>query len=84
VEGAASSWLGVGLRCVRSLDAEIEFRDSDILMLFSEVSLVFWELIGAIFGVVVDQTDTGKKLEYLYDGVSSVLRLVDSQADQNG
>jgi hypothetical protein len=75
VEGVALTWFGIGLRRARRLNIEIEFRDSDILMLFSEVSLVFLKLIGAIFGVVVDQTSTWKKLEYLYGGASSQLRL---------
>jgi hypothetical protein len=60
MEGVALTWFGIGLRRARYLDAEIEFRDSDILMLFSKVSLVFLQLIGAIFGVVVDQNGLGK------------------------
>jgi hypothetical protein len=42
---------------------------------FSKVSLVFLELIRALFSVVVDQTSTSKKLESVYGGASSQLRL---------
>ena len=49
---------------------------------------MFLELIRALFSVVVDQTSTCKKLESVYSGASSQLRLspwkIDSRADQNG